>query len=61
MNLEIKIMDDNDNIFYTKFVNLPKEVNLNAPVMAMLNPLQLVLADEAWKITQELNKWTLET
>lgn len=57
MNLEIKVLDDNDNPFYISFSKLPKEINLNAPVMAMLNPLQLVLAEEAWKITQEFNKW----
>lgn len=57
MNLEIKILDDNDNPFYINFLKLPKEIQLNSPVMAMLNPLQLVLSDEAWKITQEFNKW----
>lgn len=57
MNIEIKVIDDNDNQFYASFNKLPKEVVLNAPVMAMLNPLQLLLSDEAWKITQEFNKW----
>lgn len=57
MNIEIKVIDDNDNQFYASFNKLPKEVVLNAPVMAMLNPLQLLLSDEAWKITQNFNKW----
>ena len=58
MKLQIKIIDD-DNEVYLSELNLPKEVKLNAPVMAMLNPIQTVLGDEAWKITKHFNKWSL--
>lgn len=58
MKLEIKIINEED-VVYEKEIQLPKEVELNAPVMAMLNPLQLLLSDEAWKITQKFNKWRI--